>query len=203
MEMNKVVDSTNHFIIIFGKIIMSRIFIALTADSDLNKELVTLKSKMQNLIIPGARVNWSIHKFHHLTVFFVGNMEPEQLEEMYIKLADIKIPGNYLEVELTDISYYPNESSQLLVSNIALSTNLKKLYNQVEQILATIGFSTQLRNYRPHITLARFTNKTRPFKEIFEIKQPIKTKFATLDIYESVKRKNKTTHDLIKSFDFD
>jgi len=49
--------------------------------------------------------------------------------------------------------------------------------------------------------LARFTDRTRPFKEIYEIPQPIKAKFVSLDIYESIKRKTKTTHDLIKSFD--
>ena len=201
MEMNKVVDSTNHFIIIFGKMSMSRIFIALTADSDLNKELVTLKSKMQKLMVPGTKVNWSNNKFHHLTVFFVGNMEPEQLEEMYIKLEDIKMSGNSLEIEIPDISYYPNESSQLLVSNVILSNSLQKLHKLVEQILATIGFSTNLKSYKPHITLARFTDKIRPFKQIYEIKQPIKTKFITLDVYESIQIKNKTTHDLIKSFD--
>ena len=190
--MNKVVDSTNHFIIISGTIIMSRIFIALTADSDLNKELVTLKSKMQKLMVPGTKVNWSNNKFHHLTVFFVGNMEPEQLEEMYIKLEDIKMSGNSLEIEIPDISYYPNESSQLLVSNVILSNSLQKLHKLVEQILATIGFSTNLKSYKPHITLARFTDKIRPFKQIYEIKQPIKTKFITLDVYESKKIKSKS-----------
>ena len=202
MEINKVVDSIKQLIIIFALKTMSRIFIALTAGSDLNKELVTLKSKMQQLIVPGTKVNWSDNKLHHLTVFFVGNMEPEQLEEMYIKLENIKIGANVLELEIPDISYYPNENSQLLACNIILSANLKRLYNQVEQTLATIGFSTQLKNYRPHITLARFRDKTRPFIQIYDIKQPIKANFIALDVYESSKRKNKTSHELINSFKF-
>ena len=62
---------------------MARIFIALTPKPELNKIISALKSDQEKLLYKKAKVNWSKDNQHHITLNFIGSMEPEQKEEMF------------------------------------------------------------------------------------------------------------------------
>ena len=93
---------------------MSRIFIALTPDGNFNKEIINLKHSLKKELIKGAEIAWSDDKHHHITINFNGYMEPEQIEEMYTKFEEIEIMGGVLNLEITGISYFPNENGQVM-----------------------------------------------------------------------------------------
>ena len=57
-----------------------------------------------------------------------------------------------------------------------------------------------LRNFKPHITLARFKDKNRPFSEIIDLKEPLSSTVDSLDVYESSFKSGKTLHALIKTY---
>ena len=59
-----------------------------------------------------------------------------------------------------------------------------------------------IRTFKPHITLARFKEKNRPFSEIIELKNPINTEMLSLGVYESKSESGKTVHSLVKSYRF-
>jgi 2'-5' RNA ligase len=60
-----------------------------------------------------------------------------------------------------------------------------------------------LRTFRPHITLARFKDKNRPFQQIIELEEPLNSVIEKLDVYESSFRSGKTLHTLIKTYSFE
>ena len=60
-----------------------------------------------------------------------------------------------------------------------------------------------LRSFKPHITLARFKDKNRPFSQLIEIDDGINSVIKSLDVYESTFNSKKTLHTLIKSYDFE
>ena len=72
---------------------MARIFLALTPGKDLNDQIIELKKGLKNSILSEAEINWQKNDDHHITVNFVGSMEPEQIEEMYE--AGDEIIGEY------------------------------------------------------------------------------------------------------------
>jgi len=72
----------------------------------------------------------------------------------------------------------------------------------VEEIVARIGFGMRLKSFKPHITLARFKEKTRPFTEIIGFDEPIESVIRSLDVYKSVFESGQTSYTLIKSFRF-
>ena len=181
---------------------MSRIFIALTPDGNFNKEIINLKHSLKKELIKGAEIAWSDDKHHHITINFNGYMEPEQIEEMYTKFEEIEIMGGVLNLEITGISYFPNENGQVIVANVNLSSQLQKLQQQVKTLVAQIGFDTELKGFRPHITLARFKDKNRPLRELKSFEDPFKASFSSLDVYESISNKGKAKHNLIKKFKF-
>ena len=181
---------------------MSRIFIALTPSPDFNKDICKLKEDQKNFLIRGHKVNWSKDNQHHITINFIGSMEPEQKEEMFSNLNNRSAFKN-LPIEINSLSYFPNENGQVLVANIDLTPRLQKLFNEVDSVVARIGFGMAIRTFRPHITLARFKDKNRPFSQIIELEEPVHSVIEALDVYESSFKSGKTLHTLIQTYSFE
>ena len=180
---------------------MSRIFIALTPEQRFNQQIIEFKKHQQGLQLEKSIVNWAKDNSHHLTINLIGEMEPEQIEEMFNELNDFNVIGNILNLEIIRISYFPNDNGQVLVANIELTSQLKKLFDQVEKIVAKIGVGISLKSFKPHITLARFKDKARPFKSLLQLEKPIQISFKTLDVYNSKFYLGRTRHKLIKTYD--
>ena len=181
---------------------MARIFLALTPKKDLNDQIIDLKKELKNSVLSDAEISWQKNDNHHLTVNFVGSMEPEQIEEMYEGLSEVSFM-NQLQIDLTSVSFFPNEDSQVLVTLIKPTNQLLKIFERVDEIVTRIGFGSDLKIYRPHITLGRFKDKNRShyaFEEFNDMH--ISSSVNSLDVYESEFDQGKTQYNLIKSFEF-
>jgi len=181
---------------------MARIFLALTPNKDLNDQIIELKKELKNTVLSEADINWQKNSDHHLTINFVGAMEPEQLEEMYLGIEQINFMS-HLQIDLSAVSFFPNEESQLLVALARPTNQLQKIFERVDEVVTRIGFGSSLKTYRPHITLGRFKDKGRPqysFEEFSEIN--ISSRINILDVYESEFDQGRTNYSLLKSFEF-
>ena len=181
---------------------MARIFLALTPNKDLNDQIIELKKELKNTVLSEADINWQKNSDHHLTINFVGSMEPEQLEEMYVGIEQINFMS-HLQIDLSAVSFFPNEESQLLVALARPTNQLQKIFERVDEVVTRIGFGSSLKTYRPHITLGRFKDKSRPqysFEEFSEI--DISSRINMLDVYESEFDQGRTNYRLLKSFEF-
>lgn len=194
-------DSIKVIIIIFT-LVMSRIFIALTPNPEFNKVISGLKEDQKKFLIRNHKVNWSKDNQHHITINFIGSMEPEQKEELFTNLEN-RSAFKDLPIEIDSLSYFPNENGQVLIANITQTPRLQKLFDEVDKIVARIGFGMALRTFRPHITLARFKDKNRPFSQFVEIEEPVDSIVKGLDVYESSFKSGKTLHTLIQSYSFE
>ena len=181
---------------------MARIFLALTPNKDLNDQIIELKKELKNTVLSEADINWQKNSDHHLTINFVGAMEPEQIEEMYVGIEQINFMS-HLQIDLSAVSFFPNEESQLLVALARPTNQLQKIFERVDEVVTRIGFGSSLKTYRPHITLGRFKDKNRPqysFEEFSEIN--ISSRINMLDVYESEFDQGRTNYSLLKSFEF-
>ena len=181
---------------------MARIFLALTPDKDLNDQIIELKKDLKNNVLSEADISWQKNSDHHLTLNFVGSMEPEQIEEMYQGLTEINFVS-HLQIQITNVNFFPNEDSQLLVAIVKPTNQILKIFERIDEIVTRIGFGSSLKAYRPHITLGRFKDKDRPqysFEDFSEIQ--ISSRVSKLDVYESEFDQGKTNFQLLKSFEF-
>ena len=108
---------------------MARIFLALTPDKDLNDQIIELKKDLKNNVLSEADISWQKNSDHHLTLNFVGSMEPEQIEEMYQGLNEINFIS-HLQIQITNVNFFPNEPVPpvikiVLFSNFALLNPIK------------------------------------------------------------------------------
>ena len=181
---------------------MARIFLALTPNKDLNDQIIELKKELKNTVLSEADINWQKNSDHHLTINFVGAMEPEQIEEMYVGIEQINFMS-HLQIDLSAVSFFPNEESQLLVALARPTNQLQKIFERVDEVVTRIGFGSSLKIFRPHITIGRFKDKSRPqysFEEFSEIN--ISSRINMLDVYESEFDQGRTNYSLLKSFEF-
>ena len=63
-----------------------------------------------------------------------------------------------------------------------------------------LGFETNLKAFRPHITLGRFKDKEREYLEFPALEKPIKSLINCVDVYESEFYSGKTTYNLLRTF---
>ena len=181
---------------------MARIFLALTPNKDLNDQIIELKKELKNTVLSEADINWQKNSDHHLTINFVGAMEPEQIEEMYVGIEQINFMS-HLQIDLSAVSFFPNEDSQLLVALVRPTNQLQKFFEIIDEVVTRIGFGSSLKTFRPHITLGRFKDKGRPqysFEEFLEIN--ISSRINVLDVYESEFDQGRTNYNLLKGFEF-
>ena len=181
---------------------MARIFLALTPDKDLNDHIIELKKELKNSLLSDAEISWQKNSDHHLTINFVGSMEPEQIEEMYTGISQINFMS-HVQIDITSVNFFPNEDSQLLVALVKPTNQLLKIFERVDEVVTRIGFGSSLKTYKPHITLGRFTDKNRSqysFENFNETK--IASRINALDIYESEFEQGRSSYNLLKSFEF-
>ena len=181
---------------------MARVFIALTPVKELNDKIVKIKKDLKVGLLKDYNISWQNNNSHHITLNFIGSMEPEQIDEMFINLENIITSKSKIALEINSVSLFPNDKGQVLVANIKPTPQLKKIHTKIEHVINTIGFETHLKKYHPHITLGRFKEKERASIEIPELAEPIKSSVANIDVYESEFESGKTSYQLIKTFNY-
>ena len=186
----------------FSKTYMARIFLALTLEKSFNDQIIEIKKDLKSNLLKDANISWLTNDQHHLTVYFVGEMEPEQLSQMNEDLYKLNLTGYSRTIDITAISFFPNESSQVLSAIVKPDSHLNSLYKEVEKIVVNIGFGSELKAYKPHITLGRFKDKDRPQYEFKKFDEPLKGKVKQLNIFESEFYKGKTKFNLLESLEY-
>ena len=181
---------------------MARIFLALTLEKDLNDQIISIKKELKSDVLKDVNIARQRNDYHHLTVYFVGEMEPEQISQMNEGLSTINLNSISRSIELTEISFFPNDSSQVLAAIVRANSHLKALNAEIDQIVIKLGLGSDLKAYKPHITLGRFKERDRLKYEFQTFDKPLKGKVSKLEVFESEFSKGKTIYNELKSFEF-
>lgn len=124
-----------------------RLFVALDLPWDLKERLSLLATGL-----PGAR--WVPTENHHLTLRFIGEVQPWRAEEIDHALAAIRAPGFPLALSGVGTFRRSGRTSALWVG-AERSQPLDHLQAKVETALQRCGLEPERRRFAPHVTLAR------------------------------------------------
>ncbi|RSL16868.1 2'-5' RNA ligase [Edaphobacter aggregans] len=97
------------------------------------------------------RITWTRPENMHITLSFLGQVDPARLDHIQRSLAAIHAPK--LHLQLNGSGSFPKAG--ILHAQIKPSPSLLNLAEQVFQSMETCGFPRERRPYTPHITLAR------------------------------------------------
>ncbi len=162
-----------------------RIFIASHLPNDVKKIFLDYQQKkLHNFgfrLIPEQAL--------HLTLVFIGYVSNDNILKINKACQNIASLFFPIEVKLNKITYGPNpHSPRLIWAEGEISKNLDKLHKALENELMDQGINFKIENrlFKPHVTLARFQNETKP-PRLSELEEKINKSFVinSISIIES------------------
>ncbi len=125
-----------------------RLFVAL----DLPPSLTDIFAAMNPHV---AGVRWLRVEQTHLTISFLGNVEPETEERLREKLAAVRFTAFFLPIAGVGVFPAKGKPSVLWTGVGQGHPQLFHLYQRVQEAALAAGLEPDLRAWHPHITLAR------------------------------------------------
>ena len=131
-----------------------RLFVAIQIPGEIRRRLAEVEGKLK---ASGADVKWVPEQNFHVTLKFLGYVEPDRLDEVNaaVKAALEGLPP--FGITLSGVGAFPKPSrpSVVWVGITAGGEELKTLAERIERGLEQIGFDREARAFNPHITMGR------------------------------------------------
>lgn len=133
-----------------------RTFIAVELDGGFLGKLVDLQDRLRGQVAPRS-IRWVRPEGIHLTLKFLGETRSDQLEA--IKIALDQTASEVLPFSFTvgGLGCFPNTRRPrvIWVGLHEPTGTLSRLRDAIESHVAPLGFPTEKRAFRPHLTLGR------------------------------------------------
>ena len=131
-----------------------RSFIALGVPDDFKQWIKDIQDQLRD--IPGARVTWAGSKGIHLTLKFLGDVEPDLASKIEKELTFIATETAPFMLKSTRTGGFPNlRNPRVLWIGLEGEGILFKLQKNLEKKLSEFGFETEKRRFNPHLTVGR------------------------------------------------
>lgn len=131
-----------------------RTFVAIHVAEAITSRLVALQQALRQA---GASVAWTRPEGMHLTVKFLGNIAEERLPAIITAIDAAARQCVPFTVEVTGTGVFPTpRAPRVLWAGVRVGTApLSAIAALVDTTLASIGFPSETRPFRPHLTLGR------------------------------------------------
>jgi 2'-5' RNA ligase len=122
---------------------------------DLPQEALLRLDRLVAALRPEALIKWSPLDNLHITTKFIGEWPEGRMDELHAALLQVA-PRHPFEVEIRNLGWFPNERApRVLWAGVEGGEPLKKLARDTDERLASLGIAEEVRDFSPHLTLAR------------------------------------------------
>jgi 2'-5' RNA ligase len=112
------------------------------------------------------RLKWVRPENIHISLKFLGDVDEAREPELRAALkraAGTRAAARPLTLQIEGFGVFPDfRRPHVLWAGVAPDPGLELLQHEVEQAFAPLGFPTEARAFRPHVTLARAGRDARP-----------------------------------------
>lgn len=132
---------------------MKRTFIAVkVAPSAMLTEVMNkLRSELK-----GEEINWVDPDKLHITLFFLGDTAEDEIVDVKDMLSDISNDFASFTFSLNSLGMFPHrENPRVIWAGVDESDELDWLQGMISDELEYMGFESDNREFRPHLTLGR------------------------------------------------
>jgi 2'-5' RNA ligase len=130
-----------------------RSFIAFElTNEEIKAKLMEIQKQLKE---SGANLKFVKPENIHITMRFLGNIQPQMVERIHREME--KISFDSFQVEIRKVGAFPRIRNPRVIW-VGIQTNVDKLASisqQLESHLNSLGFPPESKAFRPHITLAR------------------------------------------------
>ena len=150
-----------------------RAFLAIDFDSGLKAQIAGLQSRLRRYEITGR---WKHIDNFHLTLKFLDEINEDNVKDIDGVMGDICAGRSGFGLYVAKLGCFPGRDA-IRVLWLGLGGDLEKLgslQGETDKGLSALGFETEKRPYRPHVTIAQDISFSRDFDgltEMFDYKQ--------------------------------
>jgi 2'-5' RNA ligase len=184
--------------------VKKRIFIAINLSDQLKRKLfeweLKLEQKYQLGEFRSKNINWVIKNNLHITLVFIGYVTDDETYEICKTVKDVAKNHSQFYVELEKIiTGPPHKQARMFWVEGEKSQELANLQADLENALSGANnYKREIRPFRPHITLARFTNQVAEMlPEINEVFKSLIT-VDSIDVMQSVLHRNGPEYTILE-----
>ena len=136
-----------------------RVFVALDIPEEVRAALGKLTARLRTSC---RAARWVRIEGVHLTLKFIGEVQPEIIEPIKASLSRIRSPDT-IELKYRNVGFFPDERRpSVFWTGIDAGPELGALAAAVETSLEPLGIAKEQRAFSPHLTLARFETRRGP-----------------------------------------
>lgn len=134
-----------------------RIFIGIDLDSDVRDRISRFLEGVQGF---APESKWVRPESLHITLKFIGEQTPEQVEAIAERLR--RIEGSSFEIRCAGYGFFPTAKvPRVFWIGIEAGPKLADLAERIDVAVAELGIPREDRPYSPHLTLARAGGRSR------------------------------------------
>jgi 2'-5' RNA ligase len=136
-----------------------RLFVAVACGADVTQQVAALIQRLRTRVAqlaPAARLTWASAERFHLTIRFIGEVDPETAAAIGTALrAPVALPA--FDFTVAGLGVFPARgAARVLWAGVTGGIDgLRNLEREVSGRLAPLGLLPEKRPYAPHLTLAR------------------------------------------------
>ena len=184
---------------------MLRAFIAVAVSDEIRSVVETIESELKRI---GADVKWVRPGNVHLTLKFLGNVRPDDVERLKAALGEALEGARAFEVKVAGLGTFPRGRGKPRVVWMGLEEgvdDLKSLAGRVDDASASVGFERESRSFAGHLTIGRSRRGGGRLVELAEGVQelrfnPLQLKVDRVNLVRSRLSPEGPTYTVLESF---
>ena len=138
-----------------------RLFIALTLNSQVHSELRSFIQALKP--IAANSIRWVDPANIHLTLKFLGEVEPPKLKQISAELGQIASANVPFEFRVCGTGVFPAwNRPRILWAGVDAQPDLISFQSQIDLSTQALGFPSEARAFSPHLTLGRVNESITP-----------------------------------------
>jgi 2'-5' RNA ligase len=175
-----------------------RLFTAIELTSDVRQVLAAWQEALRRAI--RARVSWTAPANLHLTLKFIGDVEPKQIEPIRAALRGVEAPGP-IALSIDGVMRLPPRGPTRVIG-AQVDGELARLHAEIEAALEPHGVAREARPFRAHVTLGRVRDRARIALDGIELSRTAELPMDVLDfvLMRSTLSDKGSTYDVIERF---
>jgi len=181
-----------------------RLFVAMDLNDSVRNAISRFCGRLRPLC-PAAK--WARVEGMHVTLKFLGEIKEPLLAKISEALADVRSSAP-IEMNFRGTGFFPSpKRPRVLWIGIAASPNLAEIAADIESRLDTLGIPRETREFKPHLTLARFESPRGLDALLRELESESATDFASVrssefHLYQSQLQRGGSLYTRLQSFGF-
>lgn len=147
---------------------MMRVFLAVELSSDVRTSIAALQEALKSSIRPGVAIRWVRPENLHLTLRFLGEVEPSVVTALVETLPDRVRACQPFSFSLRGGGCFPNAKRPRVawVGVDPVPDELGRVQRAADDAVRHHGFPPEGRGFEPHLTIARFKTSKTPEKSV-------------------------------------